>query len=276
MIGLLLLCVLAVPSAPPMSAAPHAAAAADSPLPDRARTASQAQPQPSPREQLEEILQRPLYQRWKLRHERASAVRSGWRERLRELLFSGFDSLGRWLRDVFDAWRRWMESPGRGQSVLSIVRIAGWTALTLIVAYVVFLAYRLWIEPRASRLAGQVLSREQIREALEEGAALALTGREWLEHAGRLASTGEFRAVYRALYLALLSGLHDAGKIEYRSQRTNWTYVARFSGPDEQRRTFHDLTAMFDDVWYGLKPARGADLEHLRRTVGGLIGDPKP
>ena len=88
--------------------------------------------------------------------------------------------------------------------------------------------------------------------------------------ADRLAAEQDFRAVYRALYLALLSGLHTAGKIEHSLTRTNWTYVQRYRGPGEERQTFGDLTALFDRVWYGRKPADGNDLPTIQQKVATL------
>ena len=69
----------------------------------------------------------------------------------------------------------------------------------------------------------------------------------------------------------MLSHLHGAGKIDFRKNRTNWSYVSRFKGSDEQRRLFRGLTALFDDVWYGLKPPRGVNIDTVKDQVAQLM-----
>ena len=86
----------------------------------------------------------------------------------------------------------------------------------------------------------------------------------------------EFRAVYRALYLALLSGLHAANKIDFRKTRTNWTYVRGYRGPEPEKVTFTSLTALFDRVWYGEQPAAQSSIPEVRRRVAWLLAKESP
>jgi hypothetical protein len=244
--------------------------------------------------QLAEILQRPLYQRWKLRQERASWE---WEEvdfendlfdSIVGMIKDALQSIVKLVEDVVDSFIAWLKRwfsirppPGPRSSswveglggVAGLLRLLGWIALAALLVFLVWLGFRLLrdIEPRGS--AAHVLSREQVQAALESGEALALAGPQWLVEADRLAGARDFRSVYRALYLALLSGLHTAGKIDFRKSRTNWTYVSRFRGPGEQRDLFSSLTALFDDVWYGLKEAEGASIEMVKRQVSSLMVD---
>ncbi|MGC8559169.1 MAG: DUF4129 domain-containing protein [Phycisphaerae bacterium] len=93
-----------------------------------------------------------------------------------------------------------------------------------------------------------------VKRAMDEGDALAQSSDEWMNLAAELGSAGDWRMAYRAMYLALLSSLHAAGRINFRKSLTNRAYVARYRGPAEERRTFSALTELFDRVWYGHKP----------------------
>jgi hypothetical protein len=148
-------------------------------------------------------------------------------------------------------------------------------AIGVVGVFAVFLIYRLIQERRSGGHAGRVLSREQVREALESGEALALGTPQWMAEADRLAQQGDLRAVFRALYLALLSGLHTQGRIDFRRSRTNWTYVRRFRGVETDRRIFATLTSLFDRVWYGLKHPSGASFERVRGQVAALLSGEK-
>ena len=92
-----------------------------------------------------------------------------------------------------------------------------------------------------------------------------------MEQAVRLAQGGDHRMAFRAMYLALLSGLHSAGVIRYRRQQTNWAYVQSFDGPAARRELFVELTGRFDEVWYGLREPDDASFERLRGQVDTLL-----
>jgi len=234
-------------------------------------------PLSSPRDHAKSILRRPLYQRWRLRQERMTSVRSGRRGLL--------DDLGPYLEKVTAAWlariERWFRGrsrgsgPGSGSSgsfdFVALLKMVAWA---LLVGLVGLAAYALYRNLRGKRIRGhaaRVLSREHMREALEMGEALALDSPDWLREADRFAREKNFRAMCRALYLALLSGLHAANRIDFRRNRTNWVYVAHFRGRDDERRVFSGLTSLFDRVWYGLKTEVGVSLDEVKRQVQELL-----
>jgi hypothetical protein len=228
-----------------------------------------------PHAQLRRILDQPLYQRWKLRQEGpdASASESGESELSRSLR-RWRESLAQWLEDLLNRGEpdgfRGLSSLG-GAGLGGKLRFAGWIVLAAAVAFSLLVLYRYLRDRRAGHSNARVLSREQVREALVAGEALALATPDWIREADRLARERDFRAVYRALYLALLSGLHQAGKIDFRKNRTNWTYVHRYRGPESEQAVFRALTALFDTVWYGFKPAEGASMEGIKRQVTVLL-----
>jgi hypothetical protein len=155
-----------------------------------------------------------------------------------------------------------------------VFKVLFWIVLAAVVLALGWMCWSLWRESRGGRpRAAAVVSRAAVRQALADGAALALDGGQWLEEADALARAGDFRLAWRALYLGLLSGLHGRGAIHYRRNRTNWTYVRDFRGGEGERASFRDLTGLFDEVWYGFKlPSDAAGrMPALRDEVARLI-----
>ncbi|GJM24072.1 MAG: hypothetical protein DHS20C16_04870 [Phycisphaerae bacterium] len=226
--------------------------------------------------QLDEILQQPLYHRWELRQQRATSEPRDYPvlKVARELMQEMTESVGRFLGKIFGKIRlpRFPNLTG-GSGLLAILELLIWVGGAALIIYVLVLLYRAYLQRPEGVTNARVLSREEIRSALEQGDALALGGAAWLDEAQQLAQAGEFRAVYRALYLALLSGLHRNGQIEFRRQRTNWTYVSRFNGDENDRSVFSELTQLFDEVWYGLKGVAHRDIDELRVKVSNLVGE---
>ena len=109
-----------------------------------------------------------------------------------------------------------------------------------------------------------------VKKAMAEGDALAQSSDAWMNLAAELGNAGDWRMAYRAMYLALLSSLHAAGRITFRKSLTNRTYVARYRGPAEECRTFSALTEIFDRVWYGHKtvpPQERADVDAQMKSL---------
>ena len=227
----------------------------------------------NPHEQIARILQQPAYQQWRLREPNAEGKVPELPER--------FGGWGHRLLEAVEKFFRWLfpqhkNAPGSESrtgwgglpSFLSTVIVL---AVVIIIGSLLFLLYRSTRASAQSMLATAILGREQVDAALEAGDALALQSGQWLDEARRLAAEQNFRAVYRALYLALLSGLHTTGKIEHSRNRTNWTYVQQFRGSGEERETFRELTHLFDRVWYGRKTAAESTMEQVRAKVATLI-----
>ncbi len=162
-----------------------------------------------------------------------------------------------------------------GLDLPAILKAIAWFIGTIALLFIFVMLIKTFGKLNRDGPLPNVLSREQIQRAMDSGDALALGTVQWMAEAQRLADEQNFRAVYRALYLALLSGLHLAGKIEHNRNRTNWTYVQHFRGPDQERSTFSELTELFDRVWYGRKAAESRNLDELRRTVAALVGGGK-
>jgi hypothetical protein len=225
--------------------------------------------------QLDQILQHPLYQEWKLRQEghlpRANVEIS---EGLRHWLSNRLNDIGDFFKWLFRSHARSSQSMGKGSSEMlpTMLKVVAWTVLGIALIFLAIHIARLMDRPGIAASTAQVLTRQQVNDALEAGDALALGTAQWIDEAQRLAGAQNFRAVYRALYLALLSGLHSAGKIEHNRNSTNWFYVQHYRGPALERITFGELTDLFDHVWYGRHISQGGDLEQLRDKVLALTG----
>lgn len=252
------------------SDAPAAAAPASPTAPGRAPS--------DPRAHLEEILTRFPYQRWQRRQDRAKGLAVNPEEtefgtRFAKALKDMLDSFFSWLRSVMPTTNPF---PKNGMnfdfaSLASILQLIGWIAVALGLVAMVIFAVRTWRSGAPGASSARVLSREQVRRALETGEALALDSPQWLSEADRLANETDPRLVYRALYLALLSGLHTAGKIDFRRNRTNWVYVTRYRGSEGEKSIFSRLTDDFDRLWYGLEPAHREQIDSLRSAVVKLV-----
>jgi hypothetical protein len=221
---------------------------------------------------LQEILKRPLYQRWQLRQDRDAAEQSSLIKHIQDRV----GRMQKWLSDWLARFSRGRHAGGghAGGStggLSTFFWVIAWVVLGLFVVAVIFLIVRIVRGSRMAVVAGNVLSREQVADALTKGNALALAGEQWLDEASRLAAERNFRAMYRALYLALLSGLHSQGKIDFNRHQTNWVYVSRYRGATGERKIFSRLTELFDNVWYGQKDGDGRDLDSLQREVLELI-----
>lgn len=230
----------------------------------------------SARGQLEDVLGRPEFHRWERRHEAPQRAEVdmdpfGLMKAIKEGFSSLGDTISEWVRDLFlNSGDNAVDFSGTGDVIVATLKVGGW-ALTIAVALcLIVLALRRlrqWEEGHA----GKVVNRRQVKRALESGEALVLDGDQWLAEADRLATTGDMRAVYRALYLALLSGLHAREVIDFRRSRTNWVYVQRFRGADGERSLFQRLTGRFDQVWYGQQDDPDG-IEQSRAEVRSLIG----
>ena len=226
-------------------------------------------------QQLDQILQQPIYQQWKQQQrddlpDLQTTLPQTWNQRISH----DWDAFKKWLDDLFRSSPQRPTAPssgsGFGPSLPAVLKAFAIVVLVVAVGLLLLVFIRSLNALPAQGPMARILSREQLHEALQSGDALALGSVEWMDEARRLAMQQNFRAVYRALYLALLSGLHAAGKIEHSRNRTNWFYVSQYRGPASERTTFSDLTDLFDRVWYGRIVAAHGDLDQIRQQIAEL------
>lgn len=216
------------------------------------------------------ILRQPIYHRWELRQRAPKPWLSGaahwtarqWREFLKWLNFH-------WDGAHHGALGRPPGYPNTHGPLVEFLHIAAFAGIAIVLAAVaVMLSRRRRTRPNRGR---NVRPTVAVKTALQTGDALALDSQGWMNEAGRLASQQNFRLMYRALYLALLSGLHTRGAIQFNRNRTNWMYVRAYRGTADQRQEFAVLTTLFDRVWYGLHETGAPPLDELRGRIGRLV-----
>ncbi len=224
-----------------------------------------------PHQILRQVLQDPLFHQWQLKtYDRTpkSAMDSYIAKVLRTLRHL-LDKI--WNRHSHDHFKHTALSPKESSSFSTVLGILGKVIIIVAVIAVVFLLINL-LAGRDKRTTPPPPPADlrDISEALQEGDALALESDQWLNKAREFESSGEFRLMYRAMYLALLAGLHEKGKIRFRRSATNYALVRGFIGNQSERTIFGSLTERFDHVWYGWKvyPAQTtADLKSAMTTL---------
>ena len=224
----------------------------------------------NPHAKLDQILRQPAYNTWRLREQ------SHWPSIDSKLSTSVSDRISNLFHEIGDFFE-WLLKPrsqpfqgppsASGEGLSTLLKIFAWVIVVAIVVFLVIILIRILGNTAPKPALADILSREQVRAAMESGDALAMGSVQWMDEARRLAQEQDFRAVYRAMYLALLSGLHAAGKIEHHRNRTNWIYVQHYRGPVPERQRFSELTELFDRVWYGRKRVEDANLQQLQLDV---------
>jgi len=226
---------------------------------------------------LSRILQKPVYQRWKLRQDPDAAFReeSVLAQMARDALESIWDGVKRLFKWLWKQLRRANISlpdlPSTPGNLVDYLKMGAWAAFGALLLAAGLYLYGMRGKLRNNIRLAAALSREKVQEALENGQALALDADGWMSEAERMGAEGDFRAMYRAIYLGLLSSLHQNGRIDYRKNRTNWSYVNGYKGTLNDQADFGALTEIFDQVWYGQKPAGGVSLEELKTRAGRLL-----
>lgn len=225
-----------------------------------------------PHRQLRQILAQPPFQQWRLREQRRiTRVKNP----LWDSISRQWDRLMKWLGHYFHPHKRRAlqgHHAGAGFSFASFLEIMGMVLGLALVAGIVMVLFRWQAMGKAATASTDgLLSRDKIKQAMEQGDALAMASDSWMRAARQFGSDGDFRAMYRAMYLSLLAGLHENGKIRFRRSHTNWHYVRDFHGNKPERALFGSLTDLFDHVWYGRKLYPNISPESLRDKISSLI-----
>ena len=129
----------------------------------------------------------------------------------------------------------------------------------------VIVLVRLLTDQRASNVAVKDL--EEALELAEEDLAGADL-RRLLEQARE---ESDLRMMIRIRYLMLIQRLDDRGLINYRKDRSNWSYHADLAGATQQR--FGRLTQIFDFVWYGNVQPTEADEHQVAQEIEEFMGE---
>lgn len=223
------------------------------------------------RQQLDQILSDPMFHRWELARDGRNEIEGAWLSTLMETADRWREKMIAWFRDLF---ARDIEpshpSEGMWPSAGVVFKVLAYVLGALLVVFVMMVIVRILRAP-AQPASTRILSRKRLQEALQQGHALATDSSQWMTEAIRLAQNNDLRLAYRAMYLALLSGLHQQRTIDFHQQRTNWTYVEQYRGEAAGKKSLAGLTEMFDAVWYGLGQPEAQKLDEVRLQIDSLL-----
>ncbi len=159
------------------------------------------------------------------------------------------------------------------QSRMSAWLYAGLGGFCLFVLFLVF-RYRRLRSPDAPDpdSASKAVARPNPRD--ESLSAALLPADEWMALAAELRKKGALRLCLRAVYLAVLAGLGDAGHIRIALYKSNGEYRAELlrKTRDFPRagEAFGEMIRRFEQVYYGRHPATERDVDEfdrLRRDI---------
>ncbi len=228
-----------------------------------------------PHAQLQHILAQPSFQQWRLRAQRPVAHGN---QPLWRAISAQWDRLMKWLRHYFHAHKRRVSRSYHSSAGFPFAGFLEILAIVLgitLVAGIAMVLVRRQTNGKVPPASGDgLLSRDKIKQAMQQGDALAMASESWMRAARQFGSDGDFRAMYRAMYLSLLAGLHENGKIRFRRNHTNWRYVREFQGAKPERMLFGSLTDLFDHIWYGRKLYPDISPDALRTEIRSLIVKP--
>lgn len=87
-----------------------------------------------------------------------------------------------------------------------------------------------------------------------------------LDDAAKMASSGDFRAALRFVYLAILLRLDERDLIRFDRTGTNWEYLSILRKHNQVHDTLKPITIAFDRKWYGHEPAGDIDYQSFVRA----------
>lgn len=184
-------------------------------------------------------------------------------EQAQSWLSRQFEAFFDWLADLFESEPREKSPSGdttMGAALAGLAQMLMFVLVVIIAVVVVALIIRTIMRVRKEGDAGDALeaSGEDVVApdvADETTTADQLPSSGWMRLAIELRDKGDYRLAIRALYLAQLASLADAGLIFYQRFKTNHDYASELSRRAHVYPTLPPLfgqnTRVFDAVWYG-------------------------
>ena len=177
-----------------------------------------------------------------------------------------YEKAARWLREQWDKIMERLRGLFKfGDGGVGKSPGVQWVFIALFIAVGTYVARRLI----RSYLATRKTTRAKARTAFDLDDTEEEISREpndWLEEARRREEEGDYRRAYRALFLAVLLKLDQAGVVAFERGRTNGEYLRSLRR--DSRPYLHDaltpLVLEFDLRWYGDKPTTAEDAAKMR------------
>lgn len=204
------------------------------------------------REALQSIISGPDYRPEEVRE---SSLRR-WLARLKDSLVSLFrqllpGSLRREPDEVADQLSTF-------QKVVLLIAIP----LAIYLLYRILAGYRFRRHPRPLTASQEILG---------EMITPDLTPRDLLARASQLAQNGQHRQAIRLSFIASILELARHEILVVHPTRTNRDYLKALPSRSEIIPVFTILTSLFEDFWYGERPANAEDYDHFEKLVGNLV-----
>lgn len=158
-----------------------------------------------------------------------------------------------------------ISSPQAPKSAMTVLFII---AMAILAAFLIAMGYHAWTRRGISKSPPPVPIAPS-PSALPD--PLARDSREWAIDADGLFRQGRVAEAIRALYLAVLSFSHVRRWIDYHPSKANWEHVRRFSGPGSARTCLGSMTSVFEQKWYGRKPAVESEYHRTRELAAGIL-----
>lgn len=179
--------------------------------------------------------------------------RESWLERMKRLFY---DWLLRLLASITSRFPK-VALPAK------ILAIIAWAVLSIAGLVIIVAGLRLLTRPR-----------RRARGAPAPRAIVRLTHADWLEQAAKAAESGDYRTAVRAVHMAALARLDEAGMVSFDSAATDSRFVRmlRERGQHEVAVTLEALNRLFALIWYGSAHAREPDYLAAQARWGELKG----
>lgn len=175
-----------------------------------------------------------------------------------------------WLNNVWKRFPKWnLEKPDINAPRITPPSIGPfpiyllYTIIAVVFLGAIYFIAKLFLENRKmQRKASAILEEEEPERTLDE----------WLQIAEQLEQEGEYRKAVRALYVACLLKLDEAGVARFIRTQTNWEHLARIESSLQKPASLNMRTPTkeFDVIWYGYNCKGASDVAKFREYYIGL------
>ena len=182
------------------------------------------------------------------------------------------EKAAKWLREMWEKLaERFRDMFKFGDGGISKSPGVQWLFIALFIAGGTYLAYRLIRSYLANRTTKQAKSRTAF-DLDDTEDDISREPNDWLQEAERQRTEGDFRRAYRAMFLAILLKLDQAGIVLFERGRTNGEYlrVLRRADRNDLPAFLSPLVLEFDLRWYGEKPTTAEDAAEMRVQYDNL------
>lgn len=232
------------------------------------------------KQELQEILTRKEFQ-----EEPANSLLTDWNRRLNKAWKDFWKRVEKFLKEIFRESPNQRNNASNPFSAIPSQVLSSSFTIILIVVGVVLLAYLVHkfilnfhkIFPKRTKKKHDAPLTEE-----EELEILVVDPDPWIQKASTLASDGDYRRAFRAVFIATLLTLDKRGAIRFERGLTNGDYLRELRKRNllSLLERLNPFTHEFDSRWYGHTSTTRADYEracsHHKTILSEFEGAPKP